>query len=62
MAISSTLGEMDNIVLSVGAEAENSLQAELEGNVFELIVVGDCQEMAGIMEAVAAGFKAGRAL
>lgn len=57
-----TVGEVDNIILSVGTEAENSLQGELEDKDFELIAVGDCQGAAGIMEAVSAGFEAGRAL
>ncbi len=57
-----TLGDVDNVTLYVGSQAENALQAMLEGKGYELISVGECQGTAGIMEAVAAGFEASPAL
>ena len=36
-----TLGDVDNVTLYVGSQAENALQAMLEGKGYELISVGE---------------------
>jgi 2,4-dienoyl-CoA reductase (NADPH2) len=52
----------DTVILAVGAVAENSLAAELEGLVKELHVIGDAKKPRKITEAVREGFELGASI
>lgn len=49
----------DAVVIAVGIEADNSLEAELQDKVPVLYAVGDCKSPGKIMDAVHEGFKVG---
>ena len=54
------LADVDTIVLALGAEPENRLARELEGKGAELYVIGDAQQPANALAAIAAGAEVGR--
>jgi NADPH-dependent 2,4-dienoyl-CoA reductase/sulfur reductase-like enzyme len=56
------LADVDSIVLALGAEPDNRLARELEGQVAELHVIGDAQQPASALAAIAAGAELGRRL
>jgi 2,4-dienoyl-CoA reductase-like NADH-dependent reductase (Old Yellow Enzyme family)/NADPH-dependent 2,4-dienoyl-CoA reductase/sulfur reductase-like enzyme len=56
------LAGIDTVVLALGAEPENRLARELEGKVAELHVIGDAQQPANALAAIAAGAEVGRRL
>lgn len=56
------LGPFDSVVLALGAEPENRLARELAGKVAEIHVIGDAQQPAGALAAIAAGSEVGRRL
>jgi 2,4-dienoyl-CoA reductase-like NADH-dependent reductase (Old Yellow Enzyme family)/thioredoxin reductase len=56
------LAAFDTVVLALGAEPENRLAAELAGKAAELHVIGDAQQPANALEAIAAGNELGRRL
>jgi len=49
----------DAVVIAVGVEADNSLEAELKDQIPALYTVGDCQSPGKIMDAVHEGFQVG---
>ena len=52
----------DTVVIAAGARASAVLYERLKGMVHELHLVGDAHGPKGILEAIAAGFKAGQAI
>ncbi|MDP2952770.1 MAG: FAD-dependent oxidoreductase [Chloroflexota bacterium] len=52
--------EADTVVLAVGSKADNQLAAQLQGQVPELHLVGDCADPKGIPEAMESGFMVGQ--
>jgi len=56
------LAAFDTVVLALGAEPENRLARELSGKVAEIHVIGDAQQPAGALAAIAAGSEVGRRL
>jgi 2,4-dienoyl-CoA reductase-like NADH-dependent reductase (Old Yellow Enzyme family)/thioredoxin reductase len=56
------LAAVDTVVLALGAEPENRLARELAGKVAEIHVIGDAQQPAGALAAIAAGSEVGRRL
>lgn len=52
--------EADSIVLAAGARPDNRLQAELEGKVPEIHLIGDCREPRLIRDAITEGFRTAR--
>jgi len=59
---SEVLGAFDTVVLALGAEPEKRLAQELAGKVAELHVIGDAQQPANALAAIAAGAEVGRQL
>jgi NADPH-dependent 2,4-dienoyl-CoA reductase/sulfur reductase-like enzyme len=56
------LAAFDTVVLALGAEPENRLARELAGKVAEIHVIGDAQQPADALAAIAAGSEVGRRL
>lgn len=52
----------DTVVVAIGMEPDNKLAEELEGEVDELLCVGDCVEPKRIAQATEAGFRAALSL
>ncbi len=57
-----TLKDVDKIVLAVGVEPNMKIPDDLAAEGFEVHIIGGCNQIAGITEAVAAGAKVGRKL
>lgn len=57
-----TLKDVDKIVLAVGVEPNMTIPDDLATEGFEVHIIGGCNQIAGIMEAVAAGAEVGRKL
>ncbi|MBP1719400.1 MAG: NADH:flavin oxidoreductase/NADH oxidase [Deltaproteobacteria bacterium] len=52
----------DTVVIAAGARSENSLYEELKGRIAEVYLIGDAKSPRKVLEAVAEGFEAGRAI
>jgi NADPH-dependent 2,4-dienoyl-CoA reductase/sulfur reductase-like enzyme len=60
--LAQTIGKVDTIVLAMGALPATELAKQLESKVGQVHVIGDAQNPANAMEAVAAGAQIGRAI
>ena len=60
--VEETIRGIDTIVLSMGAVANNALAKHLEGNVKEILVIGDAEKPGDATAAISAGAKAGRSV
>ena len=50
----------DAVILAIGTKPENKLVEELKRAGFEVLIIGDAQEVGTVMEAVEQGFEVGR--
>ena len=57
-----TLKDVDKIVLAVGVKPNMKIPDDLAAEGFEVHIIGGCNQIARITEAVAAGAKVGRKL